>query len=56
MVNFVEYFTEVEEYGVCLSFVVERLGEVSGCCDELGFAISSLSKSVLEGGDEVIDV
>ena len=56
MVNFVECFAEVKEYGVCLSFVIERAGKVFGCCDELSFAVAAFPKSMLEWGDEVVAV
>ena len=56
MIYFVECFAEVQEDGVCLSFVVESLSEVPGSGDELCFAVSSFSEAVLEGYNEVVGV
>ena len=56
MIYFVGCFAEVQEDGVCLSFVVESLSEVPGGGDELCFAVSSFSEAVLEGCDEVVGV
>ena len=56
VVNLVEGFGKIQEDGVYLARLVETVGEVTKCVDELSFAAPALAKAVLEVRKNVIVV